>query len=86
MQDGLEAMVARIDERTEHMEVDIRDLKKTFTGLSETVNRHSTELATIKVGIGNSNGLSKRQTAGIGGAAGLVIAAIVAVVDYFMRH
>ena len=86
MQDGLEAMVARIDERTEHMEVDIRDLKETCTGLSETVNKHSTELATIKAGIGNSNGLSKRQTAGIGGAAGFFIAAIVAVADYFMRH
>jgi len=86
MQDGLEAMVARIDERTEHMEIDIRDLKKTFTGLSETVNKHSTEIATIKAGTGNSNGLSKRQTAGIGGAAGFVIAAIVAVVDYFTRR
>ena len=86
MTDSLEAMVARIDERTEHMEGDISELKKTCDGLSETVNKHSTQLATIKAGIGNSNGLSKKQTAGIGGVAGFVVAAIVAIADYFMRR
>ena len=86
MQDGLEAMVARIDERTEHIQTDITDLKGDFAKLSDTVNEHSTELATIKAGIENNHSLSKRQTAGIGGAAGFFIAAIVAVADYFMKH
>jgi hypothetical protein len=86
MQDDLEAMVARIDERTEHIQTDIIDLKNTCMALTTTVNGHSTQLAGIEEKIKSPNcGLNKRQTAGIGGAAGLFASAIIAIIEYF-RH
>lgn len=86
MTDGLNEMVARIDERTEHIQGDIQELNTNFKSLSETVNEHSTKLAAIGEKVKNgTNGLSRRQTAGIGGAAGLIASAAVAVIEYF-RH
>lgn len=86
MQDGLTEMVARIDERTAHMEGDITELKETCKGLSESVNGHSTKLAAMNEKLKNANnGLSRRQTAGIGGGAGFIAAAVVAVIEYFKR-
>jgi hypothetical protein len=86
MQDGLEAMVARIDERTEHIQEDVKDLKDTCKALTITVNEHGTHLAGIEEKVKNgNNGLSRRQTAGIGGAAGVIASILVAVIEYF-RH
>ena len=84
--DKIPVMIGRIDERTEHIQTDIADLKGDFVKLSDTVNGHGEKLASIEARIEDNHGLSKRQTAGIGGAAGFVIAAIVAIVDYFTRH
>jgi len=84
--DNLEVMIGRIDERTKGMQTDIVEVKESIGKLFDTVNGHSEQLASIKNEIGNNHGLSKRQTAGIGGAAGFVIAAIVAFVDYFVKH
>jgi len=86
MQDGLQAMVARIDERTKGIKDDVGELKNTCMALERTVNGHSAQLATITEQIKNSNhGLSRRQTAGIGGAAGVIASIIVAIIEYF-RH
>jgi len=86
MQDGLQAIVARIDERTEHIQEDVKDLKVGLAKVVETVNGHSTQLAAIDEKVKSSNnGLSKRQTAGIGGVAGLIASVIVALVE-LLRH
>ena len=86
MQDGLQAMVARIDERTEHIQEDVKDLKVGLAKVVETVNVHSTQLAAIDEKVKSSNnGLSKRQTVGIGGAAGVIASILVAIIEYF-RH
>jgi len=86
MPDDLEVMVARIDERTKGIKDDVGELKTTCMELERTVNGHSTQLATIAEQIKNSNhGLSRRQTAGIGGAAGVIASILVAVIEYFRR-
>jgi pantothenate kinase len=86
MQDGLQAMVARIDERTEHIQEDVKDLKVGLAKVVDTVNGHSTQLAAIDEKVKSSNnGLSKRQTVGIGGAAGLIASVIVALIE-LLRH
>ena len=84
--DKIPVMIGRIDERTKNMEIDIAEVKHDVGKLFDTVNRHGEQLASIKTTIGNNHGLNRRQTAGIGGAAGFVIAAIVALIDFFMRH
>jgi len=87
MQDGLQAMVARIDERTKGIKDDVGELKNTCMALERTVNGHSAQLATITEQIKNSNhGLSKRQTAGIGGGAGAVIGGVIAFLIEFFKH
>jgi hypothetical protein len=86
MADNLEVMIGRIDERTEHIEADIIDLKVGLIKVVDTVKEHGEKLASIETTIGNNHGLSKRQTAGIGGGAGFIIAAIVAFIDYFVKH
>ena len=89
MQDGLQAIVARIDERTEHIQEDVGELKTTCKALEQTINRHSTQLATITEQIkganGSNHGLTRKQTAGIGGAAGVIASILVAIIEYF-RH
>ena len=83
----LEVIVGRIDERTEHIQTDITDLKGEVAKLSDTVNEHGEQLASMKTKIENSNhGLSKRQTVGIGGAAGFVAAVLAVIIDFFMRR
>jgi hypothetical protein len=88
MQDGLQAIVARIDERTEHMGEDIRDLKVSVGKVSELVTKHCEDLAVIKSDIENLNhaGWNKKQVAGIGGVGGLITGAIIAIIDFFVKH
>ena len=86
MQDGLDAMVARIDERTEHIQEDVRDLKVGLTKVVDTVKEHGEQLASIKTEIGNNHGLSKRQTAGIGAGAGAVIGGVIAFLVEVFKH
>ena len=86
MQDGLQAMVARIDERTEHIQEDVKDLKNTCEGLTQTINCHSQELACIETEIGKNHGLSRRQTAGIGAGAGALIGGAIAFLIDFFSH
>jgi len=90
MSDSLEAMVARIDERTEHMETDIKEVKAKCNSLSDTVGRHSTQLAAIETTIKNNGRcaptLSTKQKAGVGATVvGLITAAIAGLIEYF-RH
>jgi len=85
-QEKLPAIVARIDERTEHIQADVIELKVGLAKVVNTVNEHSTQLATIAEQIKSPNhGLSRRQTAGIGGAAGIIASIIVALIEFF-RH
>jgi ribosomal protein L6P/L9E len=87
MQDSLEVIVARIDERTKDIKGDVTELKTTCKGLEETVNNNSGRLTVIEAEIKNSNhnGLSKKQTVGIGGVTALIVSVIVGVIEYF-RH
>jgi uncharacterized protein YkvS len=85
-QEKLPAIVARIDERTANIQKDVIELKVGLAKVVDTVNGHSTQLATITEQIKDSNhGLSRRQTAGIGGAAGVIASILVAIIEYF-RH
>jgi hypothetical protein len=87
MQDGLQAMVARIDERTEHIQEDVKDLKVGLAKVVDTVNAHSTQLSAIEEKVKNSNnGLSRRQMAGIGGGAGAAIGGAIAFLIEWFKH
>ena len=86
MQDGLQAMVARIDERTEHIQEDIKGLKAELTKVVDIVKDHGEQLASVKTEIRNNHGLSKRQTAGLGGGAGAVIGGVIAFLIEFLKH
>ncbi len=88
MQDGLAQTVARIDERTEHIQEDVKELKTTVAKVSETVNKHCEDLATIKSDITNfsRSGFNKRQVVGIGSAGGLIVGVIIAIIDFFVKH
>lgn len=83
-QEKLPAIVARIDERTKHIQDDITEVKGTCKCLTETVNKHSEQLAII-IETPNHTGLNRKQTAWIGGASGLLASVIIAVIEYF-RH
>jgi peptidoglycan hydrolase CwlO-like protein len=87
MQDGLAEAVARIDERTGHIQGDVKELKATVGKVSETVNKHCADLAAIKTDIENLNhtGLNRKQMVGIGSAGGLIVGAIIAVIDFLMH-
>jgi uncharacterized coiled-coil protein SlyX len=90
-QEKLPAIVARIDERTAHIQEDVKELKGTVGELKTTVGKHSEDLATIKEKISSTNcqsssGLSKKQKAGIGGAVAGIITAIIAFLTDYFRH
>jgi uncharacterized protein YoxC len=90
MADELQAMVARIDERTEHMQEDIAEVKETCKCLTKTVNDHSEKLSVIKErlnGASNCQSLTKKQKASAGGAiVAFVAAVIVAITEWFKGH
>jgi DNA anti-recombination protein RmuC len=91
MQDGLQAIVARIDERTAHIQEDVKEIKNTATELKATVIKHGEHLVSIEERIknGNSNhhSFTKKQKAGIGGAvAGIITAIIAFLTNYFTKH
>ncbi|MGA2669967.1 MAG: hypothetical protein ABSF21_00900 [Dehalococcoidia bacterium] len=93
VQEKLPAIVARIDERTAHIQEDVKEVKETAIELKKVVIKHGEDLATIKERIGNSNcdsnhhSLSKKQKAGIGGAVAAIISAIITfLTHYFSRH
>jgi len=89
-QEKLPSIVARIDERTAHIQEDVKELKGTCSELKTTVGRHSEDLATIKERIGNPDSnhhsLSKKQKAGIGGAVVAIISTIIAFLADYFRH
>lgn len=92
----LPAIVARIDERTAHIQEDVKELKGTCTELATTVGKHSEDLATIKERIGNSNDQSnchstphsftKKQKAGIVGTVVAIISTVIAFLADYFRH
>lgn len=88
----LPAIVARIDERTAHIQEDVKELKSTCTDLKTTVGRHSEALATIRERIGNSNcnstprSFTKKQKVGIGGGIGAVVGGVIAFLIEYFRH
>jgi hypothetical protein len=90
MQDGLQAMVARIDERTEHIQTDVTDLKVDVKKLSETVNSHTEKLGIIKQRLDSENNcrpvLTRKQKASAGGAIVAFVAAVIAAVGEYFRH
>jgi hypothetical protein len=91
MQDGLQAMVARIDERTEHIQTDVAELKVNVKQLSETVNSHTEKLGIIKQRLDNQNNyrpmLTRKQKISTGGAIVAFVAAVIAaIIEYFKHH
>jgi hypothetical protein len=91
MQDGLQAMVARIDERTEHIQTDVVELKVDVKQLAETVNSHTEKLGIIKQRLDSENNcqpaLTRKQKAGAGGAiVAFVAAVIIAIGEWFKTH
>lgn len=90
MQDGLQAMVARIDERTEHIQTDVGELKVDIKRLSETVNSHTEKLGIIKQRLDSENHcqrLTTKQKASAWGAIVAFVAAVIAAVaQYFRDH
>lgn len=90
MQDGLQAMVARIDERTEHIQTDVGELKVDVKQLSETVNSHTEKLGIIKQRLDSENNcqtLTRKQKASAGGAIiAFVAAVIVAITEWVKGH
>lgn len=90
MADNLEAMVARIDERTEHMEGDIKEVKDTCKCLTQAVGEHSKDLATIKEKIANSDctpTLTRKQKVSATTAIVAFVAALIAAIaEYFKHH
>lgn len=87
-QERLPAIVARIDERTAHIQEDVKELKGTIIELKTTVGKHGEKLATIEERIKNGNRtvLSRKQKASATGVIVAFIAAIIAAVtEYFRR-
>ena len=87
--DSLESMVARIDERTQNIGEDVKEVKQRCCDLTEKVEEHSEKLVRIETKL-KSNGtssLSTKQKAGLWtGLVAFVTAIIVAVTEYFTRH
>lgn len=86
--DGLSEMLGRIDERTAHIQEDVKELKGTVIELKTTVGKHGEKLATIEERIKNGNHtvLSRKQKASATGVIVAFIAAIIAAVtEYFRR-
>ncbi|MCJ7759635.1 hypothetical protein MUP59_00630 [Candidatus Bathyarchaeota archaeon] len=89
MQDGLQAMVARIDERTEHIQTDVAELKVDVKDLAQSVNSHTEKLAVIKQRLDSENNcqrLTTKQKAGAWGAIVAFVAAVIAAVAEYLRH
>lgn len=90
MPEALEAMVARIDERTAHMQEDIVEVKETCKCLTATVNDHSEKLGVIKErlnGATNCVTLTRKQKGGAAGVfAAFVAAVIIAITEWIKGH
>lgn len=86
MTDKLEVMVARIDERTGNIQEDVAELKGDVKKLSNTVNEHSEQLATINERIKNNHSPSRKQTLGFGGLGGVITGATIVIIEYFRNH
>ena len=89
MQDGLQAMVARIDERTEHIQTDVTDLKVNVAKLAETVNSHTEKLAIINQRLDSENNyqrLTTKQKVTAWGVIVTFVAAVIAAVTEYFKH
>lgn len=86
MNDTLERTIGRIDERTENMQRDIAEVKGNITKLFDKCDEHSQRLAMLETTISNNHGLNKRQTAGIGGAAGFIAGLVMAIIKWLTEH
>lgn len=90
--ESIEVIAARIDERTNHIQSDVSEIKDKCHSLEKVVNIHSEKLARIdeqtktntqrieevKKKVNNNGGLSKKQKAGVGAFFASFIAAIIA--------
>jgi chromosome segregation ATPase len=89
-QEKLPVIVARIDERTAHIQEDVKELKSTCTELKTTVGKHSEDLATIKERINSSNcnstTLTRKQKISAGGVIVTFVTAVIATITEYFRH